>query len=422
MPDAWGKLLKKIFLTLAVIAFVLSATVLTPVYASQLGLEKDHALEYKYVRMSTQSQAQQTGDLLLRVLTFDQDTLTFQISPSSQNDPSTSFNYLISYRNGIPVYVDRLETLIYLPYECLNQSLTGNLDWTSHIETSTWANVTNATSGTLDFTLEAGTFHSINITLSLAGDYFGALSLVYDLESGILIYEQWVPSYGDIIIQFLANTASIEASQLTIQSFVLPTVAIGIPVALILLQTRRRIQMRRGKIQEASVGTFALKSGFSKIPFSLAMVGALLTLVAVFLPWSQALGSTVYLPLSLPSALTQSVWSAPATFTFTMISVAVHIAAIIAWLSIALYLHANKKLLPQIVAVASSVLGFASAAIFIQTASALAWGLIVLVIGSVLTVASLAAAHIHITFEVEPEETQKPEEQEKPEDHEEEET
>jgi hypothetical protein len=99
-----------------------------------------------------------------------------------------------------------------------------------------------------------------------------------------------------------------------------------------------------------------------------------------------------------------------------MISVVVHIAAIIAWLSIAIYLYANKKLLPQIVAVASSVLVFASAAIFIQTASALSWGLIVIVIGSVLTIASLAAAHIHITFEVEPEETQKPE------GHEEEET
>jgi hypothetical protein len=232
--------LKKLTVTLTIFALILSASVLTPIYASQLGLEKDHALLYKYVRMSTQSQAQQTGDLLYRILTFDQDTLAFQISPSLQIDAANSWNYAINYRNGVPVYVDRLEALIYLPSECLNQSLKGNLDWTNRIETTTWANVTDKTSETLDFTVDAGTFHSINITLSLVGDYFGTLSLIYDVNSGILVYEQWIPSYGDIIVESLATTESIQASQPTIQSIVLPTAALVIPAALILHQTAKR--------------------------------------------------------------------------------------------------------------------------------------------------------------------------------------
>jgi len=45
------------------------------------------------------------------------------------------------------------------------------------------------TSQTLNF-VEAGTFQSINITLTLVGWEYGILTLIYDANSGILIYEQ----------------------------------------------------------------------------------------------------------------------------------------------------------------------------------------------------------------------------------------
>ena len=98
-------------------------------------------------------------------------------------------NCTVSCKDGFPVYADCLEALVYLPPECVNQSLKGNLEWTNHIETQTLATVTNKTSQTLNF-VEAGTFKSINITLTLVGWEYGILTLIYDANSGILIYEQ----------------------------------------------------------------------------------------------------------------------------------------------------------------------------------------------------------------------------------------
>jgi hypothetical protein len=359
-------------------------------------------LQYKYARMSTSDQSQQTGDALYQILSFDQKTLSFQINAE------VLFNYTISYQNGFPVYIDRLEALVYLPPESISQSLQGNLDWVNRVETRAQQNVANKTVEILNYTVEAGTFQCVNVTLDIAAPWdSGNLTLLYDATSGILVYAQWIPGYGDIIVQYLASTEYVQAPQqgtlVTVLSLILSLAVLATPVALAVHQTRKGLRSRRNpspEVQPSSV----LKSGFPKKAFIIAVVGASLYIASLLLPWSQTRNSPTYLPLSLPPLLTQSAWVLPSNFTFTLISIAIYAAAIVSWLGIALHLYRARKLTPQIAALASSVVAFASVAFFVLSRWTYSWGLWVAVAGSALTLVSLAVANVHVTIEMKPEE------------------
>jgi hypothetical protein len=110
----------------------------------------------------------ETSDNLFRILTLNQTALVLQIDSSSAAS-NVSSEVTAIYQSGIPTYIDSLTALIYLPPECIIQGLQGNLEWTKQIGTRTPANVTEETSQTLNFTVQAGTFQSINITLALTG-------------------------------------------------------------------------------------------------------------------------------------------------------------------------------------------------------------------------------------------------------------
>ena len=374
------------------LSFILIILMLTPAYASQLGLNEGSTLFYKCARISSGISGYQTWDDSLKILTLNETALIFQSS-------STSSKVTAKYQDGTPTYIDYLTALIYLPPECLAESLLGNLNWTTHINTHTLATVTEKTSQTLNFTVQAGTFQSLNLTLTLTGLDSGTLAFIYDVNSGILIYEQWSPIYGDIITLSLMTVTNAPGTQETILDLILPTAAIATPVATLVHQTRKAFQKRRRREQQPK--NAAVKSGFSKKPFYAILAGAMLNLASVFLPWSQFSGSQIYLPLSLPSALTESSGQFTLTSTFAAISLTAHATAILAWASIAMHLYTTKKVTPELVTITSSILAFASAAIFIQTGWTSSWGLLIMVTGGILTIAGTAAANIKIEITTE---------------------
>jgi hypothetical protein len=287
----------------------------------------------------------------------------------------------------------------------------GNLEWVDHVETRAQQNVTNKTSEILYYTVGAGTFQCVNLTFSLAGPWdSGNLTLLYDVNSGIMVYAQWIPEYGDVIVQYLASAehvqATLQEALVTGLSLVLSSVALATPVALVAHQTRKSLRSRRNPIPEVQANS-VVRSGFPKKAFIIAVMGASLNLASILLPWGQTGNSPTYLPLSLPPLLTQSAWRLPSNFNFTLISIAIYAAAIVSWLAIALHLYKARKLTPQIAALASSVVAFASVAFFVLSGWTYSWGLWVAVAGSALTLASLAAANVHVTVEME---LEKPEE------------
>lgn len=353
--------------------------------------------------MSTSGQGgYDTWDTSNKIMNFDQHTLVFQ-SISSSALSSMSSRVTILYQSGIPTYADYLTALIYLPPECISQSLQGNLNWTKQISTRTVASVAEGTSQILNFTVQAGTFQSVNITLALTGLEFGTLAFIYDVASGVLVFEQWVPSYGDIIVLSLMATTNSPEIQQTIFSLILPAAALVIPAATATHQTRRLLK-KRSHTHKEQTEKATLKSGFPGKPFYAILVGASLNLASVFLPWSQFAGSQMYLPLSLPSALTESLGPFASASSFAAVSLVAHVAAVLAWVSIAMHLYATKKLAPQLVTVASGSLALASAAIFIQTGWASSWGLLTTVIGAILTIGATAAANIKIEITTEEQE------------------
>jgi hypothetical protein len=267
--------------------------------------------------------------------------------------------------------------------------------------------VTEGTSQTLNFTVQAGTFQSINITLALTGLDFGTLTFIYDVASGILIYEQWVPSYGDVIVLSLMAATYSHTMQQTIFNLILAVATLVIPAATAIRQAQRLLR-RRGHNHEKRPEEADLKSGFPQKPFYAILVGASLNLASVFLPWSRFSGSQIYLPLSLPSALTESSAPFASASSFATISLMAHTAAILAWMSIAIHLYTTKRIAAQLVTITSGILAFASSAIFIQTGWTSSWGVPTTVIGAILTIVATAAASMKIEITIE--------EQEEPED------
>lgn len=360
-------------------------------------------MQYKYARASTSIQAQTTGEALYQIVVFNETTLSYQINSGGL------YNYSVSYTDGFPVSVDRLEALVYLPPESIGQSLQGKLDWVKDVQLQVVEQVVNMTGAAANYTSPAGTFSCLNLTLAITTGWDSVnLTLLYDVNSGILVYEQWVPTVGDVIGQYLASVEYVQAPWQNIfvvaASFALSASALATPLALVVLQTRRRF--RKPKLQKGadSPAVAAIRSGFSKKAFAVAVVGASLSLASVFLPWSVTKDTPTYLPLSLPPLVTQSAWLLPSNFTFLLISVAVYAVAVFSWVAVALHVYKARKRMPQIVSLAAGIVAFASAAAFALSGWTYSWGLWVAIAGAAITMVSLAAANVHVSIEMEPEE------------------
>jgi hypothetical protein len=114
--------------------------------------------------------------------------------------------------------------------------------------------------------------------------------------------------------------------------------------------------------------------------------GALLGLASLLIPWGQLLGLQIFLPLSLPLVFAESLTSSTPISVTT--SLAAHLATVLAWSSFAAYIYTKKRLIPQLIAVASGVLALSSAILFIQTGWALSWGWVMVIIAGIFAIAA----------------------------------
>ena len=366
------------------IILVLILLFLSPAYAAQIRLTEETTMFYTCARIGTSGSASSsTWNASIEVLTFNQTTLILQ---SNTTESTSTVN--LEYSGGIPRYADYVTALFYLPPECIAQSLLGNLNWTAKLTTRTPAVVTNWTSNSLNFTVDAGNFESLNVTLTLAGMDSGELTLIYDIDSGIMIYEQWIPIsgsqlYGDIIILSLnAVTSPSETSQ-TIINLVLTIAVFATPAAMFLHGVNKSLQ-RRHRAKRLEPSNIRAKDGFPGKPFYVIVAGSLLNLASTMLPWSHLAGSWVYLPLSLPSTLAGSAALFTSTSTLLAISLIAQASAIVAWISIALQVYTGNMIAPKMMTIASSVLALVSAIIFIQTGWTASFGPPVIVVAGVL--------------------------------------
>jgi hypothetical protein len=369
--------------------------------AVEMQLREGSTLFYKGIRGSRFG-GYQTWDASINILTLNQTALIFQSSFTFEGSTEGS-KVTVKYENGFPSYADYFTALIYLPPECIAETLQGKLEWTSEVDTLYYfTEIMNKTIQASDFTVEAGTFQGVNITLTVAD---ASLTYIYDVNSGILLYEHWFPNYGDqIILELMATTYTAE-KQIAL-NLILSTATLVTPVAITIHQTRNILGERRHKRGQRSKET-RIKSGFPQKPFYIILAGAILNLVSVFLPWSQFAELQIYLPLSLLSALVESAESFTLTGTFVMTSLIAHSTAILAWLSIAMHLYTKKKLTSQMATLISSILAFTSALIFIQTGWTSSWGLPLTVMGGILTITGVVIANVKIEIITEePEESE----------------
>jgi hypothetical protein len=371
-----------LLLTLFFIGFSVSSA-----YATTLGIQQGSVFTYAYGRMSTFDQSYNKGNVTYHVLTFNQQELQVEISDS---------NYTFHYQNGFPIQADRLEALFYLPPEAIRQSTNGNLEWTRHFNTTNMG-IANATSQTLNYTTQAtsaGTFNCLNLTLAVTGMDSGDLSFLFDVNSGILIYEQYIPSYGDIIIQELTSAQSNQPQQSTLLlNAAVSAATLSLPVAIAVIQIRRKTQKPKLTPQnQAATAEPNARVRRSLRQQLMILAGAALSLVAVFIPWGQPGNSQAYLLISLPSLFSSSQVLPPSADTFFAVSFLANAAAIAAWACLALYMFSSKPKVAGIAAVTSAALTVAAAIVFIPAYSAASYGVMVLLIGAGILLISLLAA------------------------------
>lgn len=293
----------------------------------------------------------------------------------------------ISYKDGIPMYADYLTALFYLPPECIAESQRGNLQWATQMSTSTHSNVTDGTSQKLNFTVPAGNFQSINITLTLTGMDYGTLTFIYDLASGILLFEEWVPSYGDIFtLSLTSETVASEAGSILLD-LVLPTAVLAVPVAMGIDKASKKLR-GRGHTHDVQPDGGGPKEGFRRVFYS-TLAAALIGLASVLLPWGQLLGIQMYLPLSLPLVFTDStaMWT-PIMLTVSLVA---HAAAVLAWTSLAVEVYTKRRMAPRLVAVASGVMAFSAASLFIGAGWTLSLGSLTIVVAGIFAIAGAVA-------------------------------
>jgi len=381
-------------LTLTILA--LSATF--PAQADQPLIEEGATLYYKWARIGQGAGGTQTGDATFKILVANQTTIVARATGT------TTMDITIKYQDGIPTYADYLEALIYLPQTCITQSLQGNLNWITKMETG--ATIANETAQPQQFTVDAGTFQSLNITIRalLKGTWqYGNLTLIYDVNSGILIYEQWIPEeYGDIIIQSLSAATQAPKPQNVALSIILTAATFATPTAVAIHKANETLRKRKLGNRQTPAGEAKIERAFPKKPFYIILTGATLNLASTLLPWSQLAEKQMYLPLSLQTTLT-----AQTTLIPTTISLTTHTAAILAWIAIATSLYTKMKRTPQITALISSALAFTSAAMLVQSGLTPSWGAPIITISGTLTILGLTATNVKI--EITTEEKEEPE-------------
>ncbi len=351
---------------------------------------------YRGAVMSSSSSSQNTWEESINIISYDQSILTFSRSVSNKTQ------YVVGYDNGFPTHVDYLPNLIYLPPESIAQALNGNLDWIARFEIlKSAASINQWTAQRLNYTVEAGTFQAVNITLAVVGMDYGQLTFIYDTESGILIYEQWIPQpYGDIIIYALIN-ASIAPTTLSYINALLPISALSIPLFALIHQSYTRIASRFRHEKDSKTRTL-LKDGFPRKPYYVMLVAAALSVVSIFAPWSQYGTIKAYLPLSLPLTFSEYLLL-PTNGDYLIMSILAHAAVLVAWLGVVLHLYVRKKVLPEILTLVSSGLGLSSAFIFFQTKLSSFLGLQIMIIAMVLAVVGIILAQIKIEIKMEKE-------------------
>lgn len=378
----------KIRFYLVAVSLLLALCLVLPVYANAVRMMEGDVLHYEYERIGSTGGGQ-TGNVTFTVTSLNQTMVTLQVNGAS--GPEEGLLH-IRYDGGIPVYADLLEALVYLPSECLARSSQGKLDWITHLEFGTLATVANETSQTQSFTVAAGSFQTVNLTLSLVGWEYGTLTLIYSLDSGVLIYESWVPTpYGDIIVQELTSLTYPFSAKQTLLDVALPTATLVLPAVTAIDGTHKALHKLRLRKHRASIRNEKSQNGPQKTSFYMSLTGALLILASVLLPWSQLMESQVYLPSSLPVLLGAPSFFSISTFTFVMTSLLAHATVILVWLGIVLEIYAKRQPVLQLVIVASALVGFASALVLVQAGWSLSWGSLIILAGGVLVLASAFA-------------------------------
>jgi hypothetical protein len=371
----------------AVVSLLLTLFVMFPVYANTLRIMEGAALEYKYARIGSAGGAQ-TGGVTFTIVSLSQTAITLQVNATSTSQVSLVH---INYDDGIPTYAERLEALVYLPPECVAKSLQGNLDWIANIESGTLATVANKTSQTQNFTVAAGSFQTLNLTLSLVGWEYGTLTLIYSVDSGVLVYENWIPSpYGDIITQELTAVTYPFTAEQTVLDILLPTATLIMPIATTVGGAHKSLH-RNGRKRETPTENRQLQNNLQKTPFYIGLTGALLILVSVSLPWSQFMGLQVYLPSSLPTLIARSQLLSMSTFTFVVTSLLAHASATISWVGIAMEIFTKRKPVAQLVVTVSALVAFTSTIILAQAEWPLSWGPSIITAGGILVLTSAFA-------------------------------
>jgi hypothetical protein len=250
----------------------------------------------------------------------------------------------------------------------------------------------------LNFTVDAGSFESLNVTLTLAGMDSGELTLIYDVDSGIMIYEQWIPIsgsqlYGDIIVLSLNAVTSPPESLQTIVNLLLAATVFATPTAMFLHLITKTLKRkhRSGALEHFSLRP---RDGFLVRSLYLLVLGSLLSMASTMLPWGELAGLQGYLPLSLSSALAGSDAISISSSALLTTSLLVHASAMLAWISIAIHVYTHKRVAAQAVTIASSALSLISAIVFLQTGLTVSFGLPVTLLAGVLLLGGTTIAGI----------------------------
>lgn len=122
------------------------------------------------------------------------------------------------------------------------------------------------------------------------------------------------------------------------------------------------------------VGVHAKERRFALSPrwiSLLIVVGASFDAISTFSPWGSTMRTYMFLPWSPTLGLGQNVLSFPPTLEFTIVSVTIKIAAVLAWIGVVLHEYVERlgrlHLMPYCVIFVSSILSFVAVALFAQT-------------------------------------------------------
>jgi hypothetical protein len=379
--------LKKSCLTLLISFLVLSSLLVLPSSGDVIGIQEGTAITYTYVKTLGANDTFQMGDALYSIEKFNSTYLEFTI----EGKKSVECN--ITYTDGYPRNVSRLEALIYLPPQAIQQSQQGNLNWVDEINAPLISGLLNKTVEPFDLTTDTGTYTSVKLTLKLLA---GTLIMIYDVDSGGLIYQEFHYPGGDVITQSMKSIGydSPLLSGNSILSLIMPILTLVSIVLVVLMCLKRKKPGEQLK---------TVKDASSKNVLVFTLVAAVLAVVAVFVPWSQTQTALTYLPYSLPTYFTYTFFTPAPALNFLVASVTAHLAAITTWVSVGLILLSSKKTLLRITSVVSIIFAIVSVALFLLTGQSIHVGMPLVLASVALLALSLVTSAKIITITIEPE-------------------